>query len=107
MAIDFYRSTDLGEIEFEEFVSFEEETQHLLSTYFSEENIPLGIKILVELDSFEKTILDKEKIKTVLESIATVDLSDYNNETIQFLNNLYEFFAEAVEQNKKICAVGD
>lgn len=107
MAIDFYLADTLKEAsKCKEHLHFSEKVQDYLHMKFKE-SYPESV-IICDLDPYGDKLFDKEGILKIINACEKMkDRIESNKESKEFCKKMIEFCHMAIQNNKKIYAVGD
>lgn len=71
------------------------------------DEISSELKLLIELDPYEVTKIDKRTMEMIVTVIDKTELITFDDVTEKFLVKLQELFRKALEENKLVYAIGD
>ena len=112
MGLDFYVAQSFDEIQAnDETVELKEELQEYL--YKRREAINFDIECIYGIDPYGDTEIEREQMKNIIIACEKITdgeyLSDYDDieDGRESLNELKNLCKRAIENNKRLCAIGD
>lgn len=107
--IDFYIANSPKEIKRDDkFISMEDNVKDKIYKLYKNNDLGEGFGILAKLDRYGERILDIEEVEDIIQDIEDeIPLDEIHVYVANFLKNFIDFGREAIDNNIKICAIGD